>query len=58
MLRKLAAESGDTVFFTVLHGHEGICLSRDDGDFPIRNQPIKPGDRWPLAAGRWAWAWA
>ena len=51
MLRALAAESGDTVFFTVLHGHESICLSRDEGDFPIRNQLIKPGDRWPLGVG-------
>jgi len=51
VLRALAAESGDTVFFTVLHGHESICLSRDEGDFPIRNQLIKPGDRWPLGVG-------
>lgn len=50
-LRALAAESGDTVFFTVLHGYESICLSRDEGDFPIRNQLIKPGDRWPLGVG-------
>jgi DNA-binding IclR family transcriptional regulator len=51
VLRTLATESGDTVFFTVLHGHESICLSRDEGDFPIRNQLIKPGDRWPLGVG-------
>lgn len=50
-LRALAAESGDTVFFTVLHGYESICLSRDEGDFPIRNQLIKAGDRWPLGVG-------
>lgn len=50
-LRALSAESGDTVFFTVLHGYESICLSRDEGDFPIRNQLIKPGDRWPLGVG-------
>lgn len=50
-LRMLAAESGDTVFFTVLHGYDTICLSRDEGDFPIRNQLIKPGDRWPLGVG-------
>lgn len=51
MLRLLAAETGDTVFFSVLHGFESICLSRDEGDFPIRNQLIKPGDRWPLGVG-------
>nr|WP_316642483.1 IclR family transcriptional regulator [uncultured Roseateles sp.] len=50
-LRALALESGDTVFFTVLHGLESICLSRSEGDFPIRNQLVKPGDRWPLGVG-------
>ena len=50
-LRALAMESGDTVFFSVLHGYESICLSRDEGDFPIRNQLIKAGDRWPLGVG-------
>lgn len=50
-LRALALESGDTVFFTVLHGIESICLSRVEGDFPIRNQLVKPGDRWPLGVG-------
>lgn len=50
-LRALALESSDTVFFSVLHGYESICLSRDEGDFPIRNQLIKPGDRWPLGVG-------
>lgn len=55
-LRNLAAETGDTVFFSVLHGYESICLSRDEGDFPIRNQLIKAGDRWPLGVGAGACA--
>ncbi|OYV01811.1 MAG: IclR family transcriptional regulator [Burkholderiales bacterium PBB5] len=50
-LRAVALESGDTVFFTVLHGVESICLSRTEGDFPIRNQLVKAGDRWPLGVG-------
>lgn len=50
-LRALALESGDTVFFTVLHGIESICLSRWEGDYPIRNQLVKAGDRWPLGVG-------
>jgi DNA-binding IclR family transcriptional regulator len=50
-LRGLAAETEDTVFFTVLHGYESICLSRHEGDFPIRNQLLKPGDRVPLGVG-------
>ena len=55
-LRNLASETGDTVFFSVLHGYENICLSRDEGAFPIRNQLIKPGDRWPLGVGAGACA--
>lgn len=51
MLRTLALETGDTVFFTLLHEGETICLSRDEGGFPIRNQLVKPGDRWPLGVG-------
>ncbi|CAD5369701.1 Transcriptional regulator, IclR family [Rubrivivax sp. A210] len=51
LMRTLALESGDTVFFTVLHGIESICLSRTEGDFPIRNQLVKAGDRWPLGVG-------
>ena len=55
-LAALALESGDTVFFSVLHGHDSICLSRHEGDFPIRNQLIKAGDRWPLGVGAGACA--
>jgi DNA-binding IclR family transcriptional regulator len=55
-LAALALESGDTVFFSVLHGAEGICLSRHEGDYPIRNQLIKAGDRWPLGVGAGACA--
>ena len=51
MLQTLALETGDTVFFTLLHEKETICLSRDEGGFPIRNQLVKPGDRWPLGVG-------
>lgn len=50
-LRSLANESGDTVFFSVLHGDETICLSRDEGYFPIKNQLVRAGDRWPLGVG-------
>ncbi|MEY2686675.1 MAG: hypothetical protein RL375_873, partial [Pseudomonadota bacterium] len=51
LMRALALESGDTVFFTVLHGVQSICLSRTEGGFPIRNQLVKAGDRWPLGVG-------
>ena len=50
-LRDLAAVSGDTVLFSVLHGYETICLSRDEGNFPIKNQLVRAGDRLPLGVG-------
>lgn len=50
-LKELSQSSGDTVFFSVRHGYEAICLSRDEGDFPIRNQVLKSGDRYPLGVG-------
>ncbi len=51
ILARLAAEAGDTVYFNVLHGAESICLSHHEGDFPIRNQIMKAGDRFPLGVG-------
>ena len=51
LLQALAQESGDTVFFSVRAGNEAICLSRHEGSFPIRNQVLKPGDRFPLGVG-------
>ena len=35
----------------MLHGIESICLSRSEGDFPIRNQLVKVCVRWPLGVG-------
>ncbi|MBB5214662.1 IclR family transcriptional regulator [Parapusillimonas granuli] len=51
VLRALADQSGDTAFLTVLHGLDTICLLREEGSFPIRNQLVKPGDHWPLGVG-------
>jgi DNA-binding IclR family transcriptional regulator len=51
LLDALAKESGDTVFFSIRAGFEAICLSRHEGSFPIRNQVLKPGDRFPLGVG-------
>jgi DNA-binding IclR family transcriptional regulator len=50
-LRALALECGDWVFFSVLHGNEAVCLSREEGDIPIPMQALKVGDRVPLGVG-------
>ncbi|WP_226579811.1 IclR family transcriptional regulator [Acuticoccus sediminis] len=50
-LVKLSAESGDTSFLTVRRGAHGVCMHREDGDFPIRTQALQVGDRHPLGVG-------
>ncbi len=50
-LRALALESGDWVYFSVPHGFEAICLSREEGDIPIPPAALDAGDRTPLGIG-------
>jgi DNA-binding IclR family transcriptional regulator len=50
-LRALALETGNWVFFTVRHGLEAICLSRESGDIPYPQASLRVGDRHPLGLG-------
>jgi DNA-binding IclR family transcriptional regulator len=50
-LRALALQTGDWVYFSVKHGFEAICLSRESGDIPIPATALKVGDRHPLGIG-------
>jgi DNA-binding IclR family transcriptional regulator len=50
-LRSVALETGDWVFFTVRHGFEAICLSRENGDIPYPQAALRVGDRHPLGLG-------
>lgn len=50
-LRALALETGDWVFFSVRHGLEAICLSRESGDIPYPQASLRVGDRHPLGLG-------
>lgn len=50
-LRSLALETGDWLFFTVRHGLEAICLSRESGDVPYPHASLRVGDRHPLGLG-------
>jgi len=50
-LRALALETGDWVFFTVRHGLEAICLSRESGDVPYPQASLRVGDRHPIGLG-------
>lgn len=51
MLRALALETGDWVFFSVQQGFEVICLSRETGHGPIPSDALRLGDRHPLGVG-------
>ncbi len=51
MLRALALETGDWIFFSVAQGFEVICLSRETGDRPIPPDALQLGDRHPLGVG-------
>lgn len=51
LLRTLALETGDWVFFSVLQGLDVICLSRESGDIPYPASALKVGDRHPLGVG-------
>lgn len=51
ILRSLALETGDWLFFTVRQGYEAVCLSRESGDIPYPETAVKVGVHHPLAIG-------
>ncbi|MFC5337070.1 IclR family transcriptional regulator [Leucobacter denitrificans] len=44
----LAADTGESAFFSVRRGGETVCLVRQDGSFPIRSFVLYEGKRFPL----------
>ena len=50
-LRRLAQQTGDSVFLSVPQGDHVLCLHREEGSFPIRTYALQAGDRNPLGAG-------
>lgn len=48
---ELARVSGDTVFFTVRSGLDGVCLDRAEGAFPVKVFVLEIGKRRPLGVG-------
>ncbi|WP_077001447.1 IclR family transcriptional regulator [Variovorax sp. KK3] len=51
VLRSLAVETGDWIFFAVRQGFDAICLSRESGDIPYPATAIKVGDHFPICVG-------
>lgn len=50
-LLRLAAESEDTAFLSVIADRHSVCLHREEGPFPIRSHVLQVGDRHPLGVG-------
>ncbi|GAA2097945.1 MULTISPECIES: IclR family transcriptional regulator [Brevibacterium] len=55
-LRRLAAFTGDTCFYTERTGTVSVCVLREDGNGPFRNNVLAVGDRHPLGIGAGALA--
>lgn len=51
ILRDLAMETGDWIFFTVRHGLEAICISRASANKQYPQKALRVGDRHPLGLG-------
>lgn len=50
-LKKLADETGDTIYLAVRSGDFAVCVSRTLGDFPIKTITLNAGDTRPLGLG-------
>jgi len=50
-LAELAERVGDTVFLSICHGHDSICIGRQTGHYPIQILSIEVGVRRPLGVG-------
>jgi len=48
VLRRLAAATGESAFFSLRRGNETVCLAREEGSFPIRSHVLHEGIRFPL----------
>ena len=51
VLRSLAVETGDWVFFAVRQGFDAICLSRESGEIAYPATAMKVGDHFPICVG-------
>ncbi|CAN5399382.1 IclR family transcriptional regulator [soil metagenome] len=50
-LKRLAQETGDTVYLTIRSGDVMVCVARELGPFPIRTLTLDVGDVRPLGLG-------
>jgi DNA-binding IclR family transcriptional regulator len=50
-LKRIAAQTGDTVFLMERERHESVCIDRAEGHFPVKTLVVEVGDRRPLGIG-------
>jgi DNA-binding IclR family transcriptional regulator len=55
-LERLCRESGDTVYFAVRSGYDGLCLGMAEGSHPEKALRLNLRDRWPLGVGAFSMA--
>ncbi|OOG50535.1 IclR family transcriptional regulator [Polaromonas sp. C04] len=48
VMKKIARQTGDTVFLIVRSGDYALCLHREEGAYPIKVFVVEPGTRRPL----------
>ncbi|MDV6317995.1 IclR family transcriptional regulator [Chromohalobacter sp. HP20-39] len=48
---RIAAECGDSAFFSIRSEWHSLCLVRKDGNYPIKTHVLQPGTRLPLGVG-------
>jgi DNA-binding IclR family transcriptional regulator len=55
-LERLAIETEDTIYLSVIDGSEAVCADRIIGSYPIKTLTLAPGHRRPLGVGAGALA--
>ncbi len=50
-MTRLTETTQDTVYMSILHNYESICIERYEGDYPIKTLTLDIGDRRPLGVG-------
>ncbi|KUI31755.1 IclR family transcriptional regulator [Mycobacterium sp. GA-2829] len=48
VLRGLARDTAESAFLSARRGDESVCVSAEEGSFPLRSHVLHPGKRFPL----------
>lgn len=48
IVRGLSVATSESAYFSVLRGHETVCLIQEEGSYPIRSHVLHEGVRFPL----------